>query len=599
MVVTILLSDYHKIVLRKYKQSLCSISTARLKNMAIMDSSRRVISCLVNEHLVKSSLIKIIGKNNEYYQADDSFWLVLHNNSDLQSKIWVPIIHNITEKNINFDIEKGIVHFLDPNDLGLVVLLSDSGKQSPQCELVTEIEQIFEMVIDLGNSGAIAAMVNEINNSIQHQVVAYEKSASFIPLWSHPIEYEQAITVGHATHPMNKSRVPMHQMKVDTTLYNFKKIKVYFLKVPKSSMNIYGNYEKVMRAVAKKLNISFDPDTEVIVPVHELQKDVVNNLFDTLQLHESKSTGALSQCSLRTVDINEISEYSFKLSLGMLITSAMRTITHWSAYHGHFMEEVIQKMVGTNKYLTVLNELGSIIVKNDDFNISKHFACIIRENVSVKLSNYPSETAIVCAYLTEMSNEEYNITELFDLTSQKDKENFSDAYAKLLIDSLFHFVYEFGFSFEAHQQNVLLRVKKNTESGLEMTGFIVRDFGGIIVHQETLQSKIGMTVTVLDENASILAKNLEDVYTLCYHTLFHCHLRQIFRSLGTHDNGWGWKFVREHLNTKKEFLANERCAKFFLGKWAPYKCFMKMKMNDLERNYLYTDVPNVINFCQI
>lgn len=256
---------------------------------------------------------------------------------------------------------------------------------------------------------------------------------------------------------------------------------------------------------------------------------------------------------------------------------------------------MIQQIIVESKHLTFLNDSGSIIVKNDDFNISKHLACIVREDVSVKLS----EAAIVCAYLTEISNDEFNITKLFDLKSDIDKEHFSDAYAKLLIDSLFDFVYKFGFSFEAHQQNVLLKVKKNSEKGFELTGFIVRDFGGIKVHQETLRSKIGITVPVLDDNAGILADTLDDVYTLCYHTLFHCHLQQIFRSLRTHENGRGWQFVREHLKTKTEFLANERCVNFFFAKLAPYKCFIKMKLNDLERKYLHIEVPNVINFIQI
>lgn len=390
----------------------------------------------------------------------------------------------------------------------------------------------------------------------------------------------------------------IQEMILDTAFYDFKKVKIYFYKVAKSAMNIYGKYEDAIRVVAKNLNISYNQDTEIVIPVHELQKDVVNNLFNTLQLNEVTSTNALSHCSLRTVDIDSISDYSFKLALGMTTTSAMRTVSHWTTYHSPALAEVIQKMIEGNKHLTFLHDLGSIIVKNDDFNVSKHLACIIRENVSVKLSD-PTETAIVCAYLTEVCDDEFNIVRQFDLKSDKDKENFSDTYAKLLIDSFFDFVYKFGFTFEAHQQNVILRVKKNIERGFELNGFIVRDFGGIMVHQETLQSTTGMTVAVLDDNASIVADSLADVYTVCYHTLFHCHLQQIFRSLGTHDNGRGWQFVRKHLNTKKEFLANEMCVQFFCGKLAPYKCFLKMKLHNFERKYLYTHVPNVINFKQI
>lgn len=588
-----LINDYDKIISKKYDK-LCPAKTViNFEKVAFWSASRRIISCFVNEELVASTLIN--KKTNYNDHPKDSFWVVVHNKRNVEFKIWIPLTLTITEKNINFDIERGTVRFLDPSDLGSIMFLTHTCNQVTQCEEVTEISQIFRMTVDAENKHMFSDVIQEIKNSIKHQVLAYKKGASFIPLWRPPIQYEQEIIVGHATHPMNKSRVPVPEIRLNVEVYNFKKIKVHFYKVPKASMNIYGNYEQLMHVVAKKLNICYNPETEIIVPVHELQQDVINNRFDASQLQRVASTSALSECSLRTVNIDDVCDYTFKLSLGLIITSAMRTITHWSVFSGPTLGEVIQKIVATNKYLTFLNELGSIIIKNDDFHQSKHFACIIRENVTVKLSD-PLETAIVCAYLTEMVNDEYNITKLFHLKTETDKENFSDLYAKLLIDSFFDFVYRFGFTFEAHQQNVLLKVKKNVEDGYELVGFIVRDFGGLMVHQETLHSKIGKRVAVLDEEASIVADTLEDVYTLCYHTLFHCHLQQIFRSLGTHNNGRGWQFVRKHLNTKKEFLTSESCVNFFYADMAPYKSFFKMKMNNFERTYVYTKVPNLINF---
>lgn len=101
---------------------------------------------------------------------------------------------------------------------------------------------------------------------------------------------------------------------------------------------------------------------------------------------------------------------------------------------------------------------------------------------------------------------------------------------------------------------------------------------------------------VLSDKAKNIAENLESVYKVCYHSLFHCHLQQMFRALGTHNNGKGWQFVRQHLKTKKAFLENERCVNFFFGKFAPFKCFIRMKLNDKENEYMYSSVPNLINF---
>lgn len=453
---------------------------------------------------------------------------------------------------------------------------------------------------DAESKSAIANIVHEINDSIQNQALAYKNGATFVPLWRPPIEYEQAITVGHATHPMNKSRVPTTEMNFYTALYDFNRVNILLYKVDKALMNIYGNYEEIMKMVAKKLNISYDSDTEIIIPVHELQSEVIKNYFSgTIQLRKIASVSGLSECSLRTVKIDAVSNYIFKLSLAMVISSTVRTITQWSALSGPALTEVIRTIIGDNRQLTFLSELGSIIVKNDDLMLSKHFTCIIREDVQVKLDD-PLETAIVCAYLTEkcIPGGEYNITKLFDLKTQPEREKFSELYAKMLIDAFFDYVFKFGFSFEAHQQNVLLRVKKSPRDGYKLNGFIVRDFGGIKVHQDTLYSKIGRKVIVLDSNASILAKNLHEVYALCYHTLFHCHLQQVFKSLQMHYNGKGWRLVRDHLNTKHDFLTDDSCRNFFLGELVPYKCFLQMKLKQYERMYLYADVPNLINFKQ-
>lgn len=170
-------------ILETYERSVADKAITQYEHIAFMSATKRVISCLVNEQLATSSLIRI---SKTYKSGVGGFWVVLRSKQKVHWKIWIPIAKKITEKNINFDIEKGTVHFLDPSDLGEVALLSDSSDQSTiRCRSVTEIKQIFEMLlVDSENRSTIYEVVSEINNSIQHQILAYKDSLAFVPLWS-------------------------------------------------------------------------------------------------------------------------------------------------------------------------------------------------------------------------------------------------------------------------------------------------------------------------------------------------------------------------------------------------------------------------------
>jgi len=64
-----------------------------------------------------------------------------------------------------------------------------------------------------------------------------------------------------------------------------------------------------------------------------------------------------------------------------------------------------------------------------------------------------------------------------------------------------------GFSFESHPQNVLARF--DLKSG-QLVGFVVRDYGGIKHHQDTLFESTGERAEVLKDNVTE-AKNLIEV----------------------------------------------------------------------------------------
>jgi hypothetical protein len=137
-----------------------------------------------------------------------------------------------------------------------------------------------------------------------------------------------------------------------------------------------------------------------------------------------------------------------------------------------------------------------------------------------------------------------------------------------------------GVAFECHPQNCVARFDVHTK---ELKGFIIRDFGGLRVHRETLLATTGVELDFLDGH-SIIAADLDDVYTRMYHTVFHNHLQQLIRVLGLHYNGRGWKIVRDQLGRSippdhplyKAWLCPDRTS-------LPGKCFLRMRMAGMYR----------------
>lgn len=57
-----------------------------------------------------------------------------------------------------------------------------------------------------------------------------------------------------------------------------------------------------------------------------------------------------------------------------------------------------------------------------------------------------------------------------------------------------------GVAFEAHGQNTLARFDIKTK---KLLGFVIRDFGGIKVHQETLRQSCGAEIDVLPDSCVV------------------------------------------------------------------------------------------------
>ena len=157
----------------------------------------------------------------------------------------------------------------------------------------------------------------------------------------------------------------------------------------------------------------------------------------------------------------------------------------------------------------------------------------------------------------------------------------SPRYIELSAKALVPTLVSNGVAFEAHAQNLLVRVNKYTG---KLLGFVIRDLGGLRIHPATLRQSTGVNFQFLPEHV-VAAKTLEEVYPKFYHTYVHNHISRLVRLLGLHANGIGWDILRKHMSTVvpnahplwKLWMSPE-------SRLVESKCLMRMRMQDSYRN---------------
>ncbi|CAM0142647.1 unnamed protein product [Umbelopsis sp. WA50703] len=433
-------------------------------------------------------------------------------------------------------------------------------------------------------------IAKELNSSIVNQRYIYDHPRSLPSIKSSFIEWEQCVFEGHATHPMHKARFTIPPMpSIEGDDYDLALPNIRIAAVPRSSLILSGDFEKLlqpmMKIISEKTKGVPDLKEYALIPVHELQLPNIKHLFsDIIILPEECSIPAQALTSLRSVVVPEIfRDLSLKLCVGMKVTSAMRTITPFTTYFGpRFSEHVVPRLTINKQVLQIERELASACYKHADFDVAKHCSCVIRDSFESRCEAN-GETVVVCAALVEKcQNPNSNVSlveHVWGLDTEEKKIEFLDRYIKLSLEAFLPPCLHNGVAFEAHGQNTLARFDSKTK---QLTGFIIRDFGGIKGHQDTLMKSCGVKFDVLPDSC-VIADELDGVYKLLYHTLIYSHLHRLIRVLGQHYNGRGWSIVRQYL---KAMVPQEHplYKAWLLQTEIPGKCLMQMKIDELYRD---------------
>ncbi|KAF8348962.1 IucC family-domain-containing protein [Amanita rubescens] len=450
-------------------------------------------------------------------------------------------------------------------------------------------------------------VAHEFANSVKWQAYSYQNPPVTPSFHSTSIEWEQSIVEGHPTHPMHKMRYfvpPLPDYAPGT--YNLYHIKLRFVSVPKSQLKITNDFEEYIKPVIETASRHAGtqikvPADRLVMPVHELQISHIQDKFPDIEVLPSEfMVSAHAQQSIRSVQVPDAyDEFSLKLAIGLKLTQAVRAISPAAAYLGpRFSSQVVPRLKLDPDVVTVAKELASVVHAHPDPEVAKYCGAIVRE-AHENNSERRGEKVIVCAALLESGHTGEGghlpaVIRIFQLDTEEKRRHWLDRFVQLFFRAFLPSIIHNGVAFEFHPQNCLARFDLKTK---ELRGFIIRDFGGIRIHPETLYASTGVELDCLPGH-SIAVPNLDDVYTRAYHAAVHNHLQQLIRVLDLHYNGQGWEIVRQHLmqaipkehGLYNAWLSPER-------KMVPSKCFLRMRMAKMYRFHLYSSVPNLIIHC--
>jgi len=438
---------------------------------------------------------------------------------------------------------------------------------------------------------------SELKSSFFSQISVFENPPRRPTLHSSSIIWEQSLVTGHPTHPMHRARL----FDSNFLEYDWYHPSIRFVGVPRADLEVKGDFVRLCRCLAAKAaknagrRLQDDP-TFVYMPVHELQIENIRSRMGNLRLLDPEiSLRAQAHCSIRTVEIPGFPDMAFKLSVGVKISSALRTISHFTADFGpRFSRDIVPKLAVDSEILHIELETSSAVYRTTDPDVAKHLTAVIRE----KYRTPNGQTVVVVAALLDMNlaelDENISVLEhVFELDSEKKKAAFLDRYIQLACRAFLPPLIKNGVAFEAHAQNVLARFDIASK---ELRGFVIRDLGGLRVHPHTLRESTDVDFQFLDGHV-VATKTLEEIFPKFYHTFIHNHLQRLVRLLGMHYNGRGWKMVWKYMAEVIPFehpvwrlWMDPTC------KTTDSKCLMRMRMRNSYRDMVYTSIPNLVQY---
>lgn len=177
---------------------------------------------------------------------------------------------------------------------------------------------------------------------------------------------------------------------------------VIFVSVPRHHTAIVGPFEDLLKPLLQQYAMDMSTHTEdrVIMPCLELQFASIRKQIPEAQQLPSKTLHGQAQSSLRTISLSESTNFhhDLKLALACKITSALRTITPWTALIGPEVSQILNDVLPPSMW--VCDEIAAITGSHSDFDKAKHCSVLIRQNLEARARDQ-NQALIVSAALSE------------------------------------------------------------------------------------------------------------------------------------------------------------------------------------------------------
>ncbi|UWF57446.1 sialic acid synthase [Staphylococcus hyicus] len=515
-----------------------------------------------------------------------------------------------------------------PNELLDIILKVDTS-------LVGEHSQQFED--DLENSATHMALAlsyhafkfkddkDSLLSFIQKQPDAYLAS-------------EQSVIEGHPIHPgakLRKGMTPKETIAYTSEYGNA--ISLQFVLIHESlikTQSIVSTYKEAVfqmfnglkDAIDEQVASSINTNEYEVMIIHPwqyqqvLMKDYAHELTSNHIIPIAYEVPYYAGLSFRTLMPKKpnISPH-IKLSTNVHITGEIRTLSEQTTHNGPLMTQILRHIESEDRWFSELNtktvpEWAGIHFYNplDDASIqeqrSEQLGTLYRENIyryvkedelplipSSLVGTLPHDATPLIMSLIKRYQHHYHL-DAFDSILK-----WFDVYAASLIDYVVPLLVKYGIALEAHLQNTIAIVNKETGA---LTQMLIRDFEGLRIDQKQLNAS-GYSTHHFHEKSRILTDSQSTVFNKAFYSTVQNHLGELVGCIAKFAQGSTieqdlWHIVRTRIQyaieEMKSIESNDTRisaieAVFFSPK-IDYKCVTTMRLLDEAHAYTYIQVDN-------
>ncbi len=439
------------------------------------------------------------------------------------------------------------------------------------------------------------AWLNHINDDSDFSALGYTEGM----VWN-----------GHPSHPLTKTKLPLTVDEIQKYAPEFMKvIPLKIVLVHQSILKftsmtdqedfvlseIIPDMESQLRQWMQMYQSSLDEYRVMFVHPWQYENVITEEFGQWIAEHlviptpftvDSKAT-----LSFRTMRLLKY-PFHIKLPMNVQATSAVRTVSTVTTVDGPKLSYQLQEMLDIYPTLTIAAEpYGAHLDVEAD--LARQFAMIVRYAIEDKKQNH---TQIVTAALTQINPVDGQIVidslieYVYGEISQDTIVQFMTQYMQALIPPLIGYIQKYGIALEAHQQNTVLQIDKDTHA----LSFIVRDLGGSRIEPQTLKQTVPeLTVS----NQSLITENIDEVIAKFQHAVIQNQLGTVIHHFH-HRHGINEKVL---YNVAGEIIENaitsnlnhaEALKRLLFGKKMMVKALLNMRMEQKVKQYVQIEIDN-------